>query len=138
MKKKGSAIFVTLEEFKNLDNDKKVELLNQYIGKTKEFKADHEFSWGTATSYTEYIKDGGQFVSKKIEKQKEERMDLSMNEVCVTAMKYKKEKKVQKSMRIPETLIERMKTCEGTSVLNETDIVVCALDYFLNMMEQER
>ena len=36
---------MTKEEFNNLSNQERVDLLNKYVGKTNNFKEDNQFSW---------------------------------------------------------------------------------------------
>ena len=49
---------MTKEEFNNLSNQERVDLLNKYVGKTTNFKEDNQFSWSYATSNTSFVKDG--------------------------------------------------------------------------------
>lgn len=61
-------------------------------------------------------------------------MRITENDL-MTILKYRKEPKVPKSYRLPKPLLEELKKVSEETGLTESEIIVCALEEFLNREE---
>lgn len=135
------------EEFDNLSNEKKIEILNRYIGKTKEFSIENDFSWSYATTHCQFTKNGNIYmplneseIQAEIERQEENKKKKELKEKAIylfeRKMNMKKEQKSKTKICIDNIYLEKLKKEEEETGLSKTELVNYALHkYFKDNSE---
>lgn len=108
------------EEYLQLSNEEKINMLNQYTGKTKEFKEEHDFSWTYATDHCSCGKVDGKYISlENIESNKYQ--DREEKDNFIIGMRKKEKRKV--CVFILDDLIDKINMEKETSVYSKTEII---------------
>lgn len=122
------------EEYLQLSNEEKIEMLNQYTGKTKEFKEEHDFSWTYATDHCKCAKVDGRYIS--IENMKSNKnQDREDKDNFIIGMRNKERKKV--CVFLLEDLIDKIDQEKKTSVYSKTEIINYILYKYFEETEKE-
>lgn len=109
------------EEYDKLKNFEKVNFLNRYQGKTKEFSTDNDFSWSYATSNCKFVKDGNLFVAKDGQEKNE------YEEKILKAFEYKSKSKRKVNVTLVEEYIDKISEEKEGTAFSTSDIINFAL-----------
>lgn len=106
------------EEFDNLNNTDKVNFLNEYVGRSNDFKNENDFSWTYATTHTDYIKKDGKYMEEVFVK------EVPRLEVIYG---FRTEQKKKVSLQITENNLKKVEEQKKKSGLSKTEIINYAL-----------
>lgn len=124
------------EEYLKLSNDEKVNMLNQYTGKTKEFKEEHDFSWTYATDHCNCAKVDGKYISFENVKSNKYQ-DREEKDKFIIDMRQKEKRKI--CVFILDDLIDKIDMEKRISVYSKTEIINYALyKYFKENSEGDQ
>lgn len=116
---------MTKEEFNNLSNQERVDLLNRYVGKTNNFKEDNQFSWSYATSNTSFMKNGSLYISTS-ENTKDQRSETEKKAMFLFNRRSDTTKKHLRIV-IDDTYADMLELEQSETGMSKTEIVNYAL-----------
>lgn len=120
---------MSMETFNAMTNTERVEYLNNYVGKTKQFQEDNEFSWTYATNHCEYVKEGSMFVPKE---EVSSNVFQEVEEDWSIIKQYRNGKKVQKYFRFTEVFVDELKSYAKTHGMTDNELALCAIKKYMN------
>ena len=109
------------EEYDKLNNNEKIDILNKYIGKTKEFQSENDFSWSYATDHCEWAKIDGKYVAYNPNGIKPNLTDIQKKAIALLEMKKFDTKRI--TVDIPEKYLQQINKEVETTGLKKTDII---------------
>lgn len=122
------------EEFDNLTNKEKVDLLNRYVGKTNEFKENNEFSWSYATTHTSFVKKDGAYVEDNVSMK--HLKDENKEKIIYS---FRKEDKKKTSFQMVESFCNKLdKEKEKTGITKSELINYLLYQYFKEDCEADQ
>lgn len=111
------------EEFDNLNNTDKVNFLNEYVGRSNDFKNENDFSWTYATTHTNYIKKDGRYMEETFKK------EVSKIEIIYS---FRTEEKKKVSLQITENNLKKLEEEKKRNGLSKTEIINYLLYKYFN------
>lgn len=111
------------EDFDNLNNTDKVNFLNEYVGRSNDFKSENDFSWTYATTHTHYIKKDGRYMEETFKK------EASKIEIIYS---FRTEEKKKVSLQITENNLKKLEEEKKRNGLSKTEIINYLLYKYFN------